>query len=399
MKQPKISVIVTYSNCENTIKDCLNSILCQSFSDIEIICINNGTVDGSEKIVLDIAQQNEKIKLINLPNNNDIEFAKQTGLGVASSDFVIFIDGGEIIDVDYIKNKYFELTKNRIKTIENNYLYRRSFLENGTEIASIIQSELNLKLKEASNKINEQKAEIKEEFNKFYQNNVETIKNNSYEVITRFNQLEKLFYDKSFEYQSKIDEFIQNSISEIKAPTEEIYANISKVYDYINSEINKKGSEINTVYDEISKNYNYTEELVDKKNNEQNENLNKGKDEIYKKLSELEREIIVRYVNLKRVIDIQLDEIDTKVQASGSGNTQEVVALEKIVSENMDKIYSRLNESSTMFYKELSRIYKDLNENLRKKSEEDRYFFDKKINELRNEFDIKLQTLKNEIIG
>ena len=115
-------------------------------------------------------------------------------------------------------------------------------------------------------------------------------------------------------------------------------------------------------------------------------------------MSDLEREIGVRYVNLKRVIDIQLDEIDTKVQASGSGNTPEVVALEKIVSENMDKIYSRLNETSTMFYKELSRIYKDLNENLRKQREEDRYLLDQKINELRNEFDIKLQTLKNEII-
>ena len=399
MKQAKISVIVTYSDCENTIKDCLNSILYQSFSDIEIICVNSGSVDGSEKLVLDIAQQNEKIKLINLPNNNDIEFAKQTGLGVASSDFVLFIDASEILDVNYIKNKYFELTKTKIKNIENNNLYRRSFLENGTEIASIIQSELDLKLKEASAQINEQKEEIREEFNKFYQNNVETIKNNSYEVITRFNQLEKLFYEKSNEYQAKIDKFIQNSISEIKAPTEEIYANISKVYDYINSEINQKGSEINSVYDAITKNYQYTEELVDRKNNEQNENLAKNKEEIFKKLSDLEREIVVRYVNLKRVIDIQLDEIDTKVQASGSGNTPEVVALEKIVSENMDKIYSRLNETSTMFYKELSRIYKDLNENLRKQREEDRYLLDQKINELRNEFDIKLQTLKNEIIG
>ena len=67
--------------------------------------------------------------------------------------------------------------------------------------------------------------------------------------------------------------------------------------------------------------------------------------------------------------------------------------------ENMDKVYARLNESSTMFYKELSKIYKDLNENLRQKSEDDRYLLDQKVNELRNEFDKKLQTLKNEIIG
>ena len=71
----------------------------------------------------------------------------------------------------------------------------------------------------------------------------------------------------------------------------------------------------------------------------------------------------------------------------------------QIVSENIGNVYSRLNETSTMFYEELSKIYKDLNENLRKKSEEDRYFFEQKLAELRAEFDYKLQNLKNEIVG
>ena len=169
---------------------------------------------------------------------------------------------------------FFEITKNRIKDIKNNNLYRRSFLENDTEISSIIEKELAIKLEDSAKKIKEQKQEIRDEFNKFYQNNVQTIKNNSYEVVCRFNQLEKLFYEKDYEYQSKIDNFIQGAWENINAPTKQIYEDISKVYDYISSEINLKGGEINRVYEEITKNYHYTEEIVNRKANELSELTN-----------------------------------------------------------------------------------------------------------------------------
>lgn len=399
MKQPKVSVIVTYYNCENTIYDFINSILNQSFNDIEIICVNSGSTDNSEKIILDLAQTTEKIRLISLPNNNDLDFAKQTGLGVASSDFVIFLNTSEVIDTDFIKNKFFELTQSKIKNIKNNHLYRRAFLENDTEITTIIQNELDIKLEESAKKIKEQKAEIRDEFNKFYQNNVETIKNNSYEIICRFNQLEKLFYEKDYEYKTQIDNFIKNAWDDISKPTQKVYEDITKIYEHISSEINKKGSEINAIYEEITKNYHYTEEIVDRKTNEMNTLSEEKIASIWKKLSDLEREIVVRYVNLKRVIDLQLDELSLKIQSGNSTNTYDDVSIERVVSENLDKIYSRLNESSTLFYEELSKIYKDLNENLRKQKEEERYFFEQKLNDLRNEFDTKLQSLKNEIIG
>lgn len=397
MNQPKISVIITYNNCENSIKDCINSVLNQSFSDVEIICVNSGSVDCSENIVKEIASLNENIKLISLPNNDDYNFAKQVGLGIVSSEFVIFIDGCEVLSTDYIKDKFFEITKHRIKNIENNHLYRRAFLENDTEIASIIQSELSIKLEESAKKVKEQKAEIKEEFNKFYQNNVETIKNNTYEVVCRFNQLEKLFYEKDYEYRTKIDDFVQNAFEQVNAPTKQIYEDISKVYDYINSEINKKGCEINAVYEEITKNYNYTEELIGRKEADLNKLYEEKNGYIWQKLSELEREIVIRYVNLKRLFDMQVDEINSKIQLADS--SIDVISSEKVVSENINKIYSRLNEISSLFYEELSKIYKEINEKIAQKSEEDRCFFEQKISELRSEFDKKLQNLKEEITG
>ena len=62
MMQPKISVVIIYSNSADTIKECLNSVLHKSFLDIEIICVNNGSNENSENIVKEIAlsYENEK---------------------------------------------------------------------------------------------------------------------------------------------------------------------------------------------------------------------------------------------------------------------------------------------------------------------------------------------------
>ena len=125
--------------------------------------------------------------------------------------------------------------------------------------------------------------------------------------------------------------------------------------------------------------------------------INNGKDDIWNKLYELEKEIIVRYVNLKRLLDLQIDEI----KALSNGNLQEynVIDIGKTVSENIDKMYQHMNNTSSIFYEELTKIYKELNEKLSQKSEEDKYFFEQRIIELRNEFDEKLNTLKKEITG
>ncbi len=400
MKQPKVSLILIYDKQDN-LKECLNSIIMQSFKDIEIICINNASKDDAENIVKEISIKDERIKLISLPISNDNISAKKIALGVVGGDFICFINFNEIYDIDFVKNLYLKsISKNIIDTKEN-YFYRRDFLENDEEIAQLISDKVEQEIQKYKSVINNQNDLIKNEFNKFYQNNVETIKNNSYEILCRFNQLEKVFYDKDYQNQIKNNELLNEVNSKNEGLIKQIYEDIAKVYDYINSEINKKGTEINRVYDEINKNYQYTEKLISDKNNETSSLINNGKDDIWNKLSELEKEIIVRYVNLKRLLDLQIDEIDSKLKALSNENSQEynVIDIEKTLSENIDKMYQHMNSTSSMFYEELTKIYKELNEKLSQKSEEDKYFFEQRIIELRNEFDEKLNTLKKEITG
>ena len=400
MKSPKVSLILIYKN-QNNIKECLNSLIFQSFKDFEIICINNASKDDAESIVKELSNKDERVKLISLPIYNDNIAAKKIALGIASGDFVCFVNSFEIYDNDFVKDLYLKSIEENVINTKENHFYRRSFLENDEEIAQLISDKVDQEIQKYKSVINNQNDLIKNEFNKFYQNNVETIKNNSYEILCRFNQLEKVFYDKDYQNQIKNNELLNEVSSKSEDLTKQIYDDIAKVYDYINSEINKKGMEINRVYDEISKNYQYTEKLVFDKNNETSSIINNGKDDIWNKISELEKEIIVRYVNLKRLLDIQIDEVDSKLKALNNGSLSEykVIDIEKTVTESIDKMYEHMNNISSIFYEELTKIYKEMNEKLCQKSEENKYFLEQKITELRNEFDEKLKNLKKEITG
>ena len=400
MKSPKVSLILIYDKQDN-LKECLNSLIMQSFKDIEIICINNASKDEAENTVKELSLNEERIKLICMPMPEDNISAKKIALGVAGGDFVCFVNSSEIYDTDFVRELYLKSIEENLINTKENHFYRRSFLENDEEIAQIINDKVNQEIQKYKSVIDNQNDSIKNEFNKFYQNNVETIKNNSYEILCRFNQLEKVFYDRDYQNQIKNNELINEVSSKNQDLTKQIYDDIAKVYDYINSEINKKGMEINRVYDEISKNYQYTEKLVFDKNNETSSIINNGKDDIWNKMSELEKEIIVRYVNLKRLLDIQIDEVDSKLKALNNGSLSEykVIDIEKTVTESIDKMYEHMNNISSIFYEELTKIYKEMNEKLCQKSEENKHFLEQKITELRNEFDEKLKNLKKEITG
>ena len=137
MSNPKVSVIIVYDN-EVILYDCLQSNLQQSFSNIEIICVNNAAKDNAEKIVIEQAQKADRIKLISIPSKMENNLAKKAGLSVAVGEFVIFIENNEIVEPDFIKNIYLEAQTDKNIELKNNYLYRRAFIENDREMSTLI---------------------------------------------------------------------------------------------------------------------------------------------------------------------------------------------------------------------------------------------------------------------
>ena len=103
MQQPKISVIVPVYNVEKYLKQCLDSIVNQTYKNLEIIIVNDGTKDNSMKIVENYLQDN-RIKVIN-KENGGLASARNSGLEKVTGKYISFIDSDDWIEL----NMYEEL--------------------------------------------------------------------------------------------------------------------------------------------------------------------------------------------------------------------------------------------------------------------------------------------------
>lgn len=103
----KLSIIVPVYNVEKYLDECLTSILCQNDDFDEIILINDGSTDESQKICEKYCLQNPKIILVN-QNNQGLATARNIGLKRVTGDYVVFIDSDDYINsqMSYILKKY-----------------------------------------------------------------------------------------------------------------------------------------------------------------------------------------------------------------------------------------------------------------------------------------------------
>lgn len=95
----KISAVITAYNLEKEIRRCVDSVLNQSYDDYEIIVVNDGSTDGTEAILREIAEGNPKIKIISKENGGQ-STARNAGFKQCTGDYIFSIDGDDEIDKD-----------------------------------------------------------------------------------------------------------------------------------------------------------------------------------------------------------------------------------------------------------------------------------------------------------
>ncbi|MCT4287903.1 hypothetical protein CMU71_15445 [Elizabethkingia anophelis] len=105
MSNPLISVIVPVYRVEEFIHECVDSIIAQSFSNLEIILVNDGSPDRSGEICDEYAQKDKRIKVIHKANGG-LSDARNMGLSVATGEFISFVDSDDIINPDFIQILY-----------------------------------------------------------------------------------------------------------------------------------------------------------------------------------------------------------------------------------------------------------------------------------------------------
>lgn len=109
--KPQISIIVPVYNVDQYLRSCLESILNQSFTDFEVILINDGSTDESGDICDEYAASDQRINVVHQPFGG-VSSARNTGINLARSNYIGFVDSDDRIE----KNMYQMLYQNCIET-------------------------------------------------------------------------------------------------------------------------------------------------------------------------------------------------------------------------------------------------------------------------------------------
>lgn len=105
IKPPSISIIIPIHNSESTLKQCLDSLLNQSFSDIEVVCVNDGSTDKSQKIIEEYMRKDSRVKLITQNYTGDA-LARNKGRYLARGEYIVFMNSDDYAKSEMIGNLY-----------------------------------------------------------------------------------------------------------------------------------------------------------------------------------------------------------------------------------------------------------------------------------------------------
>ena len=106
--QEKISIIVPVYNVENYLERCVESILKQTYTNFELLLVNDGSTDQSGDLCDQLALRDQRIRVIH-KENGGLSAARNTGIDHASSDLIGFIDSDDYIDEDMYETLYRQL--------------------------------------------------------------------------------------------------------------------------------------------------------------------------------------------------------------------------------------------------------------------------------------------------
>lgn len=116
----KVSIIIPIYNGEKYLKRCLDSIVNQTYKDIEIICINDGSKDSSLKILKEYQSLDNRIVIID-KENAGVSAARNDGINKSTGTYITFVDADDWLELDAIEILYNTLIEKQVDVVRANY--------------------------------------------------------------------------------------------------------------------------------------------------------------------------------------------------------------------------------------------------------------------------------------
>lgn len=126
----KISIIVPVYNVEVYLPQCMDSLIYQTYSNLEIICVNDGSSDGSGDILQEYAARDSRVVVIE-QENKGASVARNSALDISHGDYIMFVDGDDWIDLDTCEVAIKVATQHKADVVFWSYVreYRRESKE------------------------------------------------------------------------------------------------------------------------------------------------------------------------------------------------------------------------------------------------------------------------------
>lgn len=121
----KISIIVPAYNAEKHIRACVSSILKQTYTNLEIILVDDGSKDNTGKICDEYKEKDNRFKVIHVQNGG-LSKARNIGMDVATGEYIMFIDSDDIYEENSCEVLYNEITTTQADYVIGNYIHMNS---------------------------------------------------------------------------------------------------------------------------------------------------------------------------------------------------------------------------------------------------------------------------------
>lgn len=132
-----ISVIVPVYNVETYLEECLDSIQNQTYTDLEVILVNDGSTDGSQAICERYCQTDKRFRLMN-QTNQGLSAARNKGVEISTGEYIVFVDSDDIIKTNYLEKLMQYMTED-VDIVECIFTVKKmEFLDENIETTTII---------------------------------------------------------------------------------------------------------------------------------------------------------------------------------------------------------------------------------------------------------------------
>ena len=118
MNQPKVSVIIPVYNVEKYLCECLDSVVNQTLTDIEIICVDDASTDSSCQILRSYAERDRRVRLIEKKVNEGTLSARRTGTLAAEGKYIMYVDSDDYLALPACETAYREITAKKADILQ-----------------------------------------------------------------------------------------------------------------------------------------------------------------------------------------------------------------------------------------------------------------------------------------